>query len=100
MVYVMWAKRIQIGLPILISVLALSCGEKRALEHIVVTAPENFTGKIMITACIREAAAENIAIDSSSHGQTSICAATSDLTLVVVRGTNSIEIPAYFVSAT
>ena len=78
----------------LFSFFLFSCAAKKAPERITVIAPENFAGTIHITACNRQAAANNIPIDASGNGTTSVCSASPDLKLVVVRGTQSTEVPA------
>jgi hypothetical protein len=71
-----------------------SCAAKRAPEQITVVAPKTFTGKIRIVACVPSAPAGKVIIDASGRGQTSICSASPDLQVVVLRGQQTIEIPA------
>ncbi len=72
----------------------VSCAAKKAAERITVIAPENFTGTISLTACDPQAPSDNISIDASGNGKTSVCSASADLKLVVIRGKQSIELPA------
>jgi hypothetical protein len=76
------------------SLFLFSCAAKRAPERITVIAPETFTGKIKITACEPQAPPDNIVIDLSGNGKTSVCSASPDLKLLVIRGEQSIEVPA------
>jgi len=78
----------------LLSLSLFSCGAKRAPERITVIAPENFTGRINLAACHPKAPANNIVLDSSGNGKTSVCSASPDLKLVIIRGQQSVEIPA------
>lgn len=78
----------------LLSLFLFSCAAKKAPERITVIAPENFKGTVRLVACDREAPADNIVVDASGNGKTSICSASADMKLVVKRGTQSIEVPA------
>ncbi|MGA2814309.1 MAG: hypothetical protein ABSG16_23165 [Candidatus Acidiferrum sp.] len=57
-----------------------------------VIAPETFAGTITITACDPQSSADNLVIDTAGHGRTSVCSASPDLRLIVVRGKRSTEI--------
>ncbi|MGA2810435.1 MAG: hypothetical protein ABSG16_03470 [Candidatus Acidiferrum sp.] len=83
--------------PTLLAALSLflfSCAAKQAPEQITVVTPEAFTGKIKIMACVPSAPADRVIVDASGKGQTSICAASPDLKVVVLRGQQTIEVPA------
>ncbi|HEY2461632.1 MAG TPA: hypothetical protein VGI16_12530 [Candidatus Acidoferrum sp.] len=91
----MLPKHLRIGLCLLGSIVMLSCGSKRAPERLTVVAPEDFSGEIVIKACDPAASDDHIALDAAGHGSTSICSATGQLKLVVIRGTQSTELQAY-----
>src|SRR5271155_564568 len=78
----------------IIALFLLSCGAKKAPERITVIAPQTFTGTIKIIACDPHAPADNIVIDGSGEGRTSLCAASPDLKLLVTRGKQSTEVAA------
>jgi hypothetical protein len=78
----------------LVSLLLFSCGAKKAPERLTVIAPQDFVGKIKIETCVVDAKADYVLLDASGKGSTNICAATPDLTLRVVRGSSTVEIPA------
>jgi hypothetical protein len=77
---------------ILFSILLFSCAAKKAAERITVIAPETFAGTITLTACDSGSSADNIIVDAAGHGKTSVCSASPDLRLIVVRGKQSTEI--------
>jgi hypothetical protein len=78
----------------LLSIFLFSCAAKKAPERLTVIAPANFSGTIAITACDAKALPERITIDGGGHGTTSICSASPDLKIVVIRGGQSVELPA------
>jgi hypothetical protein len=76
------------------SLFLVSCAAKKAPEHITVIAPEGFGGMIKLSACDSKASSDNVIVDTSGHGNTSVCSASPDLKLIAVRGKQSIEVPA------
>ncbi len=74
--------------------LLFSCGAKKAPERLTVIAAENFSGEIRIVTCDGKAPADNIVIDNAGNGRTSVCSSSPDLTLRVMRGKQSVEVPA------
>ena len=44
--------------------------------------------------CDSKASSDNVIVDTSGHGNTSVCSASPDLKLIAVRGKQSIEVPA------
>ena len=78
----------------LLSIFLFSCAAKKAPERLTVIAPANFSGTIEITACDAKSLADRITIDGTGHGRTSICSASPDLKIVVMRGGQSVEVPA------
>src|SRR5271170_6991566 len=78
----------------LLSIFLFSCAAKKAPERLTVIAPSNFSGTIEITACDAKALPEQITIDGTGHGRTSICSASPDLKIVVIREGRSFEMPA------
>jgi hypothetical protein len=76
------------------SLFLVSCAAKKVPERITVIAPEGFGGTIKLTACFSNASSDNVVVDASGHGDTSVCSASSDLKLIVVRGKQSTEVPA------
>ncbi len=86
--------RISVVVLLLLSVYMLSCGAKRAPEHLTVIAPRNYSGKISIIACDRTAAADHIRLNPAGDGYTSTCVNSDELTLTVIQGTKATDIPA------
>lgn len=78
----------------LLSIFLFSCAAKKAPERLTVIAPTNFSGTVEITACDAKALPDRITIDGAGHGRTSICSASPDLKIVVMRGGQSVELPA------
>jgi hypothetical protein len=78
----------------LCSLFLFSCAAKKAPERLTVVAPEDFSGVIKITTCDNHAVSDNILLDSSGRGRTSICSSSADLTLRLVRGQQSVDVPA------
>jgi hypothetical protein len=78
----------------LFSLLLFSCGAKKAPERLTVIAPEDFAGKIKIATCDLQAKSDYVLLDAYGKGSTSVCAATPDFTLRVVRGRSTVEVPA------
>jgi len=78
----------------LLSIFLFSCAAKKAPERLTVIAPRSFSGTISITACDAKALPDRIVLDGAGHGSTSICSASPDLKVVVVRAGKSIEVPA------
>ncbi|MGA2418467.1 MAG: hypothetical protein ABSG69_00160 [Candidatus Acidiferrum sp.] len=78
----------------LVSIFLFSCAAKKAPEHITVIVPRDFNGTIRLTGCEAQARPDGIVVDARGHGSTSICSASPDLKMVVVREGKSIEVPA------
>jgi hypothetical protein len=92
------------ALAALVSLLLVSCAAKKTTVRLTVRVPEGFIGSIRIDACKTAAAADDILIDRAGHGETSICAASRDLRLAVVRSAprqgeegRPVEVPARLV---
>jgi len=78
----------------LASIFLFSCAAKKAPERITVIVPPDFYGTIRLTGCDAQARPDGIVVDSAGHGSTSICSASPDLKIVVMREGKSLEVPA------
>jgi len=86
--------RSQIGVLAILSVFLFSCAAKKSPERLTIIAPDDFSGSMKLTACVSQAPADNIFIDASGNGSTSVCSASRDLKIVVKRGKLLTEVPA------
>ena len=87
-------RRVSSRLSVVSMCLALlfSCGAKKAAQQLTVVVPENYEGRIRLDACNPRGQDDNIAVDESGIGLTSICAVTDDFRIFVSRGPQKIQI--------
>jgi hypothetical protein len=90
----MQPRRLRLVLPVLFEFAMMSCGARSGPDQIKVIAPASYSGPIAIKPCVTGAAADNVTLDQSGAGQTSVCPVAKGVELIVIRGSKSDHVTA------